>query len=589
MKKRAVVIACVGICLVIFAVFITLKINKDRRDGMAIPDAAAETDISAAEPLEESSVSSEASSSEATISFEKAQSVETLILNEAVIIEEGDIGAFYSNEDFENVIPTDIDSFSADNLPDRYDSRDVDGKSYITSVENQGYTYLCWTYACLGAIEADILRHHQDISHKDLDLSEKHIAYYNMHRAEGSKGGYIDDDFREFVNANQEEGAWIFDYDTNYIAAGGVTDFCISLMTAWKGPVQEKDQDAFKNVFGSKEVFRENAEKPSEAYGTDYHVQAVEEIPSNFGNNMYIKQMIMEHGAVTIGICAGGKYWKGHDLTLNSDFGGNEIPTADHEVMIVGWDDNYAKEKFAVVPEGDGAWICRNSWGEKTGENGYFYLSYYDDTIGTNNAAGYKVSLRGDRDFYDNNYQAAGFLTYMVSTLTDSDNFVTAYSASTNPYGMVYKADSDERLEAIGLMGLETYQQYEFDVYINPRHGEKSGVFSLANIGTPDVSWKGEAISGGYHTYELPRKLSLAAGDEFLILVRPVTAGKLVFENATDSISAPNYDEWKNLTGSIHNNYVASGCSYYISENGDSLIRQDDKDFFVKAYTIDQE
>jgi hypothetical protein len=135
-------------------------------------------------------------------------------------------------------------------------------------------------------------------------------------------------------------------------------------------------------------------------------------------------------------------------------------------------------------------------------------------------------------------------------------------------------------------MGLDTYQQYEFEIYVNPENDGET--IRLDDLGHADISMKASVISGGYHTFELPGDVELKSGDEFLVLIKPVTSGKLVYEPSVDDISKPNYDEWNNLTGNVHNNYTASGCSYYISEDGTSLIRQDDKDFFVKAYTVNK-
>lgn len=54
-----------------------------------------------------------------------------------------------------------------------------------------------------------------------------------------------------------------------------------------------------------------------------------------------------------------------------------------HAVAIIGWDDTYPAENFLAEhrPPADGAWIVRNSWGPDYGIDGYFYLSYYDQTI----------------------------------------------------------------------------------------------------------------------------------------------------------------------------------------------------------------
>ncbi|MBO7675109.1 MAG: hypothetical protein J6S63_08885 [Atopobiaceae bacterium] len=90
--------------------------------------------------------------------------------------------------------------------------------------------------------------------------------------------------------------------------------------------------------------------------------------------------------------------------------------TADHEVCIVGWDDNYPKENFkeGLRPDVDGAWLVKNSWGSETDaapddlgnvvnrqpwgivdENGkhtgYFWLSYQDVSITNAETFGFSV------------------------------------------------------------------------------------------------------------------------------------------------------------------------------------------------------
>lgn len=513
----------------------------------------------------------------------EVDAVKTLVIPEAITIDEGDESFFYGNEDFKDVLPVDAVTFNKTDIPAKYDSRDVGGKSYVPAIEDQGYSYLCWTYACLGAIECDLLKHNESLKAEDIDLSEKHLAYYNVHRSSGSVNGYIDDDFRELQDPGEGEN-WIFDYDTNYVAVGGVTDYCISLLSSWKGPVFEKESDSFKSLYGQEYLFKDNKDVPSDAYDSVFHVQDVMEFTATEENRDLIKQMIMEHGGVTIGVNADDEYWYNRHRTLYSSFE-EDAPTANHEVMIIGWDDDFPASEFRTDPGHDGAWLCRNSWGTTQGYEGYFYLSYYDETAEGSNAAAYSSAVPGSKGWYDHNYQTAGFLTKVVSTLKDYLNTVTAFTASRNPYAVMYKAAGDETLKAVGLMSLETFQQYYLEVYENPKTEGDRILFD--DLGEPLLSQKISAVSGGYHTFPLEKDIDIQKDNEFLIIVKPVTEGRLVYESSMDELSEVNYDEWKNVTGAFRNNYSASKRSYYISDDGLGIEVQSDKDFFVKAYTVD--
>ncbi len=524
------------------------------------------------------------------------------VISEALTVSDGNKEAFFDNEEFQDITPIDSEYLSLDSdlIPSKYDARSDQGRCYVTKVEDQGYSYLCWAYAALSAVESDILKTHSDYSPKSLNLSEKHLAYYNVHQSEGSLGGYIDSDYRELVNPDNEENAWIFDYDTGYVAVGGVADYCISLLTAWKGPVYERGADAFKDIYGSKAIFRDNKEKPSEAFRSDFHVQGVSQVRGDITNNELIKRMILKHGAVTAGVNSDEKFWKNRHSSLYSFFEDKKVPTADHEITIIGWDDDYSATNFSASPFGNGAWLCKNSWGTKAGDKGYFYLSYYDDTLEIDSVSAYSVSCPGDEDYYDNNYQVAGFLTNVESALKDSLNSVFAYNNSDAPYAVLYEAKDDEILKAIGFMSLDCYGQYEIQIYKNV--DVTDALIDLAKLKDPDHSQKVSAITAGYHTYPLTGDkeneksdtediqeetgIELCKGDNFLVVIKPDHGERLVFEAAADNVSGKNYDEWNNLTGSFDNNYSASGLSFYPSKEGTALESQQDKDFFIKAYTV---
>lgn len=141
-----------------------------------------------------------------------------------------------------------------------------------------------------------------------------------------------------------------------------------------------------------------------------------------------IKQEILEGRAVSIGFASDQSMpnQSVDETFLNTDtwahYTFNNTP-ATHAVCIVGWDDTYSRNNFnrAHRPPGDGAWIVKNSWGSETeyevtdkGERigysawgvkdetgkhtGYFYLSYYDQSIAIPESIRFSVNLATKSD-----------------------------------------------------------------------------------------------------------------------------------------------------------------------------------------------
>lgn len=83
----------------------------------------------------------------------------------------------------------------------------------------------------------------------------------------------------------------------------------------------------------------------------------------------HIKSAIMQYGSVGAAIAfddAAARYTSG----VFTGSGSTEI---DHDIILVGWDDS----------KGSGAWILRNSWGSDWGEDGYMWIEYGANLVGT--------------------------------------------------------------------------------------------------------------------------------------------------------------------------------------------------------------
>ncbi|MCR5691269.1 MAG: hypothetical protein K6G62_03530 [Eubacterium sp.] len=68
----------------------------------------------------------------------------------------------------------------------------------------------------------------------------------------------------------------------------------------------------------------------------------------------------------------------------------------DHEVLIVGWDDDYPKENFKTsdnreLPPGDGAWLAKNSWGVNCWGNTLYNEYMYYKLISWKDTSVYEV------------------------------------------------------------------------------------------------------------------------------------------------------------------------------------------------------
>ena len=166
-----------------------------------------------------------------------------------------------------------------------------------------------------------------------------------------------------------------------------------------------------------------------------------------------MKELIMQFQAVEFGLKLDTNYY-------NSDTAAACNPNkvnANHSVVAIGWDDNYSAKNFAASSHvtKDGAWIVKNSWGDKWGDDGYFYLSYEDKNI----CDLMTVSVTDNPEF-KNNYFYDGSTGLSRWSLAPGQSMAVAFEAKAG----------NGKAEALGEVNVITFSDnasYSIQIYTN--------------------------------------------------------------------------------------------------------------------------
>ena len=252
---------------------------------------------------------------------------------------------------------------TASNYPSKYDLRD---QNCVTSVKDQSSDGLCWAYSTLAVAESSILKSGAAIpdewkTNGELCLSVGHIGYFpfcdNSSRLDDCNGDYIDAGSGKGLN-------------------GGNSSIAISALASGTGACLENVTPSSKIKEGYSEYQR---------FLSFYRLKSsnfIEKISSNLDIEA-IKGWISEGGAVDASFFSDisaysktkGKNAAYYQTTIKS--------ATNHEIAIVGWDDNFSVKNFGsrYTPSGNGAWLAKNSWGSDVLEDGYFWISYYEPSL----------------------------------------------------------------------------------------------------------------------------------------------------------------------------------------------------------------
>lgn len=243
-------------------------------------------------------------------------------------------------------------------LPVRYDARE---KGIVTSVKNQMPYGACWAFAMASIMETSLLKQGAGA----FDLSEEHLCYFFSNRV----GDVLGNTDRDYNYHHMYNWTGVKDYHES-----GNDRLVAEFLSTWSGMASEEEFPLLTNSSHTEFIYQNH--DPSGAYRADAYLE--DSVFSDYSVER-MKRLLMEYDSVSIMYNAIDTYYN-PDTAAYCYTGSQAV---NHVVTVVGWDDNYSKENFNEISNvsSDGAWIVKNSWGDYWGAEGYFYLSYEDESI----------------------------------------------------------------------------------------------------------------------------------------------------------------------------------------------------------------
>lgn len=392
---------------------------------------------------------------------------------------------------------------ATDPLPARYDGRQLQ-----SPVKNQAGNGLCWAFTACAAVEANMIKNGLGVQ----DFSELHMGY--------STSIYQFDE--NYVNL--ERGFLWNGQNHNSIEEGGCRVLSAAYLTrgGMSGTVDE-DEDPYVDFWDYEEQrYRtEDYRDPAITAGKTrtYSVQdAIYFTGARKPSGSQIE--VVKRAIMTYGALDSSMHWPDGEQCGEPEKNCYNPKTAafyytgsgyvNHEVTLVGWDDNYSRSNFVSghQPRGDGAWLVKNSWGSDWGEGGYLWISYEDSQYPIETAAfSCACAWNSSMHVYESDYRSWGercFVQHMAAKVFPIDS-----SARTiNSVRVFLPVGGSVTVEADVAPGFSGFSGYSFSAK-----------------GSRTVAYP------GWYTIDLNTPVTLASSGNFAVVIRLSGTSYIGYDN----------------------------------------------------------
>ncbi len=521
------------------------------------------------------------------------------------LIISGDSNALYSAEGLDDGLDA---TLSSAYLPEKLDLRDA---GVVTPVKLQNPWGTCWGFAAIAAAETSILSElGTTYAETGLDLSELQLAWFAatpLPEGSGAQAGEGNVSLFEGSERLNSQGKMTLATSAFGSGIGPVTEEAV--------PYRNREQKAatYWDVLTPEQIETRKQQDPNfdpdkklywsedgdwsvdERYrfGAAYELEDSNRLPSpaswtsdSEGHATYrynetgttaIKSELAKGRAVSVAFAADQAMPNsaGEAKYLNPFTWAHytyEEASANHDVVIVGWDDTYSKENFLEGhrPEHDGAWIVKNSWGSSTEEfpnnspngwgvdgEGYFYLSYYDQSIESLETLDFDVES-SSRD--------AGY--YII----DSHSYLPASSISNVSFddaarmANIFTAEDDQTVRSLATQTGSANVSVDAQVYL--LDDDATGPTDGKLVACASQSFE----YAGFHRINLTSGVTVKAGQRYSVVMTQRTSSGQYQAVVSAGLSKEGIDYVKEAAGVTWSYYANA-----VVNRGESMLFDDGK------------